>query len=302
MDRYLSNRIIWGYCQIVQSESSVRLSYFILKILIHFFAFFSRKEILDRVSKAADSLSLGDLVDRRIRSNMAWSLLPVQGMFSSVLVGEYMEGRITNQINFPGWLGKNSKFNKRKRLAQEVHDHTRIRTSASVSSFRLDYAPMLLASIVKPLKAKGLEGVEESLSIIKEYRLLREDIESLIELTTWPGKKSAWDGVDSKVKAALTRAYNKEVTPYVYTAMATVKKKRSTAAQDEEDELYGEEGEDAGGNSSADEEEDDNVGNDLFIKAKKSTTNSKPSSTTAGSSSAGSSKSKKITKKGSSKK
>lgn len=81
---------------------------------------------MQQVALAADSLSLGDLVDKRIRSQMAWSMLPLQAMYSSVLPGEYMEGRITSQINFPGWLGKNSKTQKRSRLAQELHDHTRI--------------------------------------------------------------------------------------------------------------------------------------------------------------------------------
>lgn len=72
-------------------------------------------------------MSLGDLVDRRIRSNMAWSMLPLQAMYSSVMPGEYMAGNFCGQINFPGWLGKNSRSNKRSRLAQELHDHTRIR-------------------------------------------------------------------------------------------------------------------------------------------------------------------------------
>lgn len=79
------------------------------------------------VALTADSLSLGDLVESRIRSKNAWSMLPVQAMFSSVMPGEYMKGRFTSQINFPGWLGKYSKSNKRKRLAQEIHDHTRVR-------------------------------------------------------------------------------------------------------------------------------------------------------------------------------
>lgn len=75
----------------------------------------------------ADSLSLGDLVENRIRSKNAWSMLPIQAMYSSVLPGEYMVGHFNGQINFPGWLGKYSKTSKRKRLAQEIHDHTRIR-------------------------------------------------------------------------------------------------------------------------------------------------------------------------------
>ncbi|XP_055858667.1 replication factor C subunit 1 [Episyrphus balteatus] len=227
-----------------------------------------KSDVLKKVALTADSLSLGDLVDRRIRSNSAWTLLPVQAVLSSVLPGEYMEGHFTGQINFPGWLGKYSRSNKRSRLAQEIHDHTRLRTSGSRLSIRMDYAPFLLSNIVRPLKDRGLEGVEESLKVLQEYRLLREDIDSLIELTNWPGKKSIMDAVDGRVKAALTRSYNKEVLPYSYSAVTTLKKKKGEANEGED--LLGltetEEGETAVVES---EEEDNSLDNDNLIKAKK---------------------------------
>lgn len=91
------------------------------------FLLLHRAQIPMRVAMAADSLSRGDLIESRIRSKMAWSMLPVQAMFSSVMPGEYMSGTITGQIQFPGWLGKYSKSNKRNRMAQEIHDHTRVR-------------------------------------------------------------------------------------------------------------------------------------------------------------------------------
>lgn len=85
-----------------------------------------KADVMTKVAKAASSLSRGDLIERRIRSNNNWSVLPVQAMFSSVIPGEFMAGHVTGQINFPGWLGKNSKRTKRGRLAQEIHDHTRV--------------------------------------------------------------------------------------------------------------------------------------------------------------------------------
>lgn len=227
-----------------------------------------KTDLLNTVAMAADSLSLGDLVDRRIRSNMSWSLLPTQAMFSSVLPGTYMSGRITGQINFPGWLGKNSKTTKRRRLAQEVYDHTRLQTSASVTSFRMDYAPILINKILRPLKEKGLDGVQESLDIIKIYKLLREDLESLLELALWPGQKNPFEGIESKVKAALTRAYNKEVGPYSYSVNAAIKKKRSEKIDndlenvDNDDDYVSED----------DNDNDDNPENDVLIKAKSKTT------------------------------
>lgn len=140
----------------------------------------------------------------------------------------------------------------------------------------MDYAPFLLDKIVRPLKELGTEGVVKALDVLKEYRLLREDIDALVELTTWPGMKSPMDSVDSKVKAALTRAYNKDATAYTYSATAAIKKKNADKADTEDSETLGY-GEDADGNDEnakktpdSDAEDDiDNLDNDALIKAKK---------------------------------
>ncbi|XP_030374533.1 replication factor C subunit 1 [Scaptodrosophila lebanonensis] len=250
-----------------------------------------RKDILSKVAATAEALSLGDLVDRCIRGSSAWSLLPTQAVFSSLLPGEYMCGHFTGQINFPGWLGKNSRSNKRSRLAQELHDHTRIRTSGSRQSMRLDYAPYLLSNIVRPMATYGQEGVAAALDVMKDYHLLREDLDSLIELTTWPGKKSPMDAVDGRVKAALTRSYNKEVLAYSYSVQTNIKKKRAEAVADEEGMLDMEGVDEDGGTVGAvdsDDEDNDDLELDGLIKAKK-----KPPASTSKASTSKASTSKK---------
>lgn len=120
---------------------------------------------------------------------------------------------------------------------------------------------------MQPLIEDKNDGVEEALNVIKEYRLLREDIDSLVELTTWPGKKNLMEQVDGRVKAALTRAYNKEVAPYTYSTVTNVKKKKSGSADDDYMNEYEEGGE--GGDQLSDNDEDvDTVENDALIKSK----------------------------------
>lgn len=148
--------------------------------------------------------------------------------------------------------------------------HFILRTSASRESIRLDYAPFLLKNILQPLIDDQNDGVEESLNIMKEYRLLREDVDSLVELTTWPGKKNLWESVDGRVKAALTRAYNKEVSPYTYSTVTAAKKKKLAAADDDFVGL----GDDGDGGDVSDDDDDDKLENDNLIKSKKSNTKS----------------------------
>lgn len=227
----------------------------------------SQCEVMEKIAMAADALSLGDMVEKKIRTNSSWHLLPTQAVFSSVMPGEYMKGRISGQINFPIWLGKTSKSNKRIRLAQEIHNHTRIRTSASRLSIRLDYLPFILDNVIRPLRNKGINGITESLNVMKEYRLLRGDIDTLVELNQWQGKPSAMDNIDGRIKAALTRSYNKQIRPYSYSSLPPAKKQKVQNVSEIDDlmEVDGfEDGEDD------DHDDDCELSNDALVKIKNS--------------------------------
>ncbi|XP_034823895.1 replication factor C subunit 1 [Maniola hyperantus] len=221
-------------------------------------ASFSKRETLERLSRAADSISLGDLVDARIRRCQAWSLLPMQAMYSSVMPGHFMEGHVAGQIQFPGWLGKNSRATKMRRLAQEIHAHTRLSTSGSKSSIFLDYSTHLRDAILDPLIKDKTEGIDQSLRVLESYNLLREDLDSLVELSLWPERRNPIVLIDPKVKAALTRTYNKTASALPY-APAAFKKGRGIDDNSQE-------------NSQDDVEEveqDSDPENDAMIKKKK---------------------------------
>ncbi|XP_039765625.1 replication factor C subunit 1 isoform X2 [Pararge aegeria] len=220
-------------------------------------ASFSKLETLERLSRAADSISSGDLVDARIRRNQAWSLLPIQAMYSSVIPGQFMEGHIAGQIQFPGWLGKNSRANKMRRLAQEIHAHTRLSTSGSKSSIFLDYSTHIRDAILNPLIKDKTEGIEQSLRVLESYNLLREDLDSLVELSLWPEKRNPIVLIEPKVKAALTRTYNKTASALPYAPVA-VKKGRGVEDSENSQEDYEE------------VEADSDPENDTMIKKKKS--------------------------------
>ncbi|CAG9576182.1 unnamed protein product [Danaus chrysippus] len=221
-----------------------------------------KNEILDRFSKAADSLSLGDLVEARIRGSQAWNLLPTQAMFSSVIPGHHLSGHVSGQIQFPSWLGKNSRANKMNRLCQEIHAHTRLSTSGSKSSIFLDYSTHLRDAIINPLIQDKTDGIENSLKVLESYYLLREDLDSLVELSLWPGQRNPTVLIDSKVKAAMTRTYNKKASALPYAA-ASIKKGRAT----EDGEL------------SHEEDDTSDVELDAMIKKKKEPTKTSTSKT-----------------------
>ncbi|NP_001135428.1 germ line transcription factor 1 [Nasonia vitripennis] len=220
-----------------------------------------RNELFDKLAKCSDSLAIGDTIENAIRGKQAWGLLPVQACFSSVIPGSVMSGFINSQINFPSWLGRNSKRSKCDRLLQDITVHARITTGASKEAINLDYLKMLVDSIVRPLAVEGTEGVEKAVEIMNKYHLSREDLDSLIELTKWPHTRDPMQSVDSKTKAAFTKAYNKSAS---FHSATTMKKKSSQAAED--DEFMGSDEEPP---SDADAD-NDKIENDKLIKAKTS--------------------------------
>ncbi|KAK7872824.1 hypothetical protein R5R35_006700 [Gryllus longicercus] len=219
------------------------------------------KKTLECIAATAESISVGDVVEKTIRSRGAWSLLPTQAMFSSVIPGDLMEGYMRGQINFPSWLGKNSRTGKLDRLLQELHVHTRLSISGSKQALNLEYLPHIRDAILRPLTAEGSVGVPETLNVLQTYNLLREDLESILELTAWPNQKDPMSGIESKVKAALTRAYNKEGILTPYSVVNVVKKRSAGTSPDLED--FEEGGEE-------EEVDEDDVSVDAMIKAKKS--------------------------------
>ncbi|XP_073948238.1 germ line transcription factor 1 [Choristoneura fumiferana] len=219
-----------------------------------------KHEVLERLSRAADSISAGDLVDARIRSNQAWNLLPVQAMYSSVIPGSAMSGHLTGQIQFPAWLGKNSRRSKMFRICQEIHAHTRLSTTGSKSSIFLDYCTHLRDAIVTPLVKDKADGIAQSLEVLESYHLLREDLESLTEMSLWPGQRNPMILIDSKVKAAMTRTYNKKAMALPY-APGAVKRARAGAGSDD--------GELADDGDDDDHPEDSDPESDALIKKNK---------------------------------
>uniref|UniRef100_A0A8C5BXT7 Replication factor C subunit 1 n=1 Tax=Gadus morhua TaxID=8049 RepID=A0A8C5BXT7_GADMO len=224
------------------------------------------------LSKTADSICDGDLVDRQIRSRQTWSLLPTQAVYASVLPGELMRGYMNAFPTFPSWLGKFSSTNKHSRIIQELASHMSLRTLSSKQAVNLDYLPYLRGALLSPLQRQGAEGAGEAVQLLDAYQLIKEDVDNMMEVSVWGGQADPYSKLDPKVKAAFTRAYNREVhlTPY---SLQAVKKGRRGAggAGGEGGELGGEEMDSQAPAEEESQEEEENL-MDGMIKAKAKTT------------------------------
>ena len=112
-------------------------------------------------------------------------------------------------------------------MLQELQVHTRMSAGLAKSSLNLDYVQHLKDQIVRPMKTNGQDGVQDSVKAMDFYKLLREDLDNLLEITTWPNQPDPMKSIESKVKAAFTRSYNKDVVlPYAKVGNVAKKAKR----------------------------------------------------------------------------
>ena len=110
--------------------------------------------------------------------------------------------------------------------------HTRLSAGVSKGSLALDYGQVLRDHVISPLVKQGAEGVDQAVSNMGEYSLMREDLDGLLEVNQWPGNPNPLGNVDSKTKAAFTRKCNKKRASLPYSITGC--KKRTRALLDDE--------------------------------------------------------------------
>ncbi|KAH8855108.1 Replication factor C subunit 1 [Schistosoma japonicum] len=235
------------------------------------------KKILQLMSQAASDIATADIISSTIRSSRtgSWSLLPIQGVFSTVSPGRTLRGSLPGGpggVSFPSWFGKNSTQNRISRTASELASHLRLATHCGSSNqlcLLLDYATPIAELITRALK----EGdIDTAVQFLIKYQITREDVDAIMELTTWPNRLNRMLNIDSKVKAALTRTYNKSshLLPYVTSSASSFKRKRGSAVGGTTVSLEGVENDDSG--LFEDEEEQDDMvdlKNDAMILVRK---------------------------------
>ncbi|EIW68022.1 hypothetical protein TREMEDRAFT_32699, partial [Tremella mesenterica DSM 1558] len=180
---------------------------------------------LDLVSKAADSISDGDLIDRMIHgSEQHWSLLPIHAFASTVTPASLIYGSINKPgygggfgPAFPQWLGQNSKQGKLSRQLTDIQIRMRLRVSGSRQEIREQYMPLLAGHIVSPLMDRGSDALDEVIEYMDEYYLSKEDWDAFVELGVDSMREEyVLKKIPSAVKSAFTRQYNKTDHPIAF--------------------------------------------------------------------------------------
>eukprot|EP00761_Pharyngomonas_kirbyi_P009323 gb/GECH01009339.1/.p1 GENE.gb/GECH01009339.1/~~gb/GECH01009339.1/.p1 ORF type:complete len:943 (+),score=281.54 gb/GECH01009339.1/:1-2829(+) len=192
---------------------------------------------LHNAAEAAESISASDLVSIKIRKHQQWHLLPQHAALSSIIPSSYIRGHMVrrsgrsfygNPIEFPKWLGKNSNRSKNLRLTKAVHLASRKTATGTSTDMITDYFPVLRHAVADPLLLSGKDGIPDSIHVMDEYGLTRDDIDTIAEVGCFE-KKTLFATVPTTVKSALTRSWNQS---HLASATTSVKQSKTPTTED----------------------------------------------------------------------
>jgi replication factor C subunit 1 len=192
-----TQRLIGNKLSLDDAASLVFVDYNMVPLMVSEAYINSSRGSLEDTVRAAEFISMGDIMDKRIHRTHHWTLLPyyVQNI---VAAAKTVSGPAPFQI-FPSWLGRNSKRLKHKRYIDDLSS----KMICSNDSFRLDYADAIQNILLTPLTQEKPD-IKSVIKNMDQMRFTRDDLidnlqEVLLEKIEIP----------TKTKTAFTREYNK---------------------------------------------------------------------------------------------
>jgi replication factor C subunit 1 len=194
-----------------------------------------RKDWLRSAAAAANSIATADVTSKQIFAEQTWgmgnaaafcaAIYPcalVRGPYQSFVTGPGA-AYDRKSVKFPAWLGQNSTAGKNRRVAtilvKQGQDPLHGFGVGSAAAFVMDYCPTLQPRLAEPVATREKDGIAETIGVMDQYHLLREDWDSLQELVEFKkqvrvsnvgGRLQALaHRIPGPIKAALTREFNK---------------------------------------------------------------------------------------------
>lgn len=134
---------------------------------------------IEAMATASEFISLGDCLNRQVRVNMDWSLLPNYGVCSSIAPALILKGK-SFFPRFPEWLGKNSSQRKSHRQIKELKCAMGNSVQCDYSAIQLEVVPLILQQLYMLISK---DHVEEAIDVLDAFHLSNEMLkEHLMDL------------------------------------------------------------------------------------------------------------------------
>lgn len=79
---------------------------------------------------------------------------------------------------------------------------------SSRQAVNLDYLYYLRLALLSPLQRHGAEGASEAVQILNDYQLIKDDVDSIMEISIWGSQPDPYSKLDSKVSRKWEGVYS----------------------------------------------------------------------------------------------
>eukprot|EP01107_Rhizomastix_libera_P002590 TRINITY_DN1450_c0_g2_i1.p1 TRINITY_DN1450_c0_g2~~TRINITY_DN1450_c0_g2_i1.p1 ORF type:complete len:776 (+),score=232.52 TRINITY_DN1450_c0_g2_i1:919-3246(+) len=165
---------------------------------------------LQKFALAADSISISDVVDSKLRAGR-WELMNEHAMTSTVIPAFYVQGQMTQSFaNFPTFLGKYSTSSKNRRLCQGLQVTSRTSTLTSQDQLAMECMGLFKQKLTQPLIQQGQSGIDEVISFMDEYNFCRDDWDSVMSLNEYSTGQAPKPETEAKIPSAVLSSFTKK--------------------------------------------------------------------------------------------
>ncbi|KAH9411330.1 replication factor RFC1 [Ordospora pajunii] len=150
-----------------------------------------------------DSISIGDVVQSKIQgASQDWSLAPLHAVYSIVIPTNNKQ--LSKRLDFPSWLGHNSKHLRIERLLNTFSIHSSCKIFTSARELRKYALELMLKKYVYYLQKGNFKKVIDDMVL---YDLTKDDMNNISDIVI--GGDAIFKEIGRKEKALLDKEYKK---------------------------------------------------------------------------------------------
>ncbi|CAF1035517.1 unnamed protein product [Rotaria sp. Silwood1] len=192
------------------------------------------RQRMELISKAADSLALGDICSKFNFISGSRSLMGYQAMFSGVIPTTYLHGSL-NVVQFPAWFGHMQQQKSTDRHLIELETHCSLKTmTIDRKEFNLDYLPLFNYLFNHFLQKKD---IKDCLELMNNYYFNSDDLQLILSMNSYQKMNLNKNELDTKTKTLLTKSLEKQHhrTPFKQIDINKIKPGMTGAREDDDD-------------------------------------------------------------------
>ena len=159
---------------------------------------------IEKLCDITENISFSDIIEKRIKSNNEWILLPNKGIHS-VIIPSTLSCSFCSYPKFPEFYSKISKMRKTKR---QIKDLKNIFPFYSNYSIKNELSTLLFKIIIEILNEKGKDGIDEIINIFTIYKMtLMQFKDSLFDLQS-DNTQKIYNKINPSIKTYFTKKLN----------------------------------------------------------------------------------------------